>query len=199
MMRLKVCLKLVITLIVGLAYGVGFGQQDSSQIRTILITYVSNSGNTEKLAKSVYKGATENNSVHVVLKSVSETTNEDVILADAIILGSPVYNANPAPELLTFIQGWPFEKTPLQDKIGAVFVTAGGISSGEELVQNALQNAMLIFGMVVVGGGEWTTPFGASSINEELKGYPERDDLFSKKGEQLGRRVRDAVLRWNAK
>ena len=48
-------------------------------------------------------------------------------------------------------------------------------------------------------GGEWTTPFGASAINKELKGYPERDDLFSKKGEQLGRRVRDAVLRWNAK
>ena len=53
MMRLKVCLKLVFTLIVGLAYGVGFGQQDNSQIRTILIIYVSNSGNTEKLADSI--------------------------------------------------------------------------------------------------------------------------------------------------
>lgn len=199
MIRLKVYLKLVLTLILGMVYGVVFGQQSRSQTRTILITYVSNSGNTENLAKSVYKGASENNSVHVVLKSVSETTNEDLISADAIILGSPVYNANPAPELLTFIQGWPFEKKTLQDKIGAVFVTAGGISSGEELVQNALQNAMLIFGMVVVGGGEWTNPFGASAINEELKGYPEGDNLFSKKGEQLGRRIRDAVLRWNAK
>jgi NAD(P)H dehydrogenase (quinone) len=133
------------------------------------------------------------------MKPVAETTNQDVLAADAIILGSPVYNANPAPEVLKFIQGWPFEKTPLHDKIGAVFVTAGGISSGEELVQNALQNAMLIFGMVVVGGGEWTTPFGASAINEELKGYLDGDELFSKKGEQLGRRVRDAVLRWNRK
>ena len=199
MTRLICGSKLVYILMVCLHAFASYGQEVHTQKSTILITYYSNSGNTEKLAKSVYTGAIENNAVHVVMKPVSETTNEDVLAADAIILGSPVYNANPAPEILHFIQGWPFEKTPLHDKIGAVFVTAGGISSGEELVQNALQNAMLIFGMVVDGGGEWTTPFGASAINEELKGYPEREVLFSKKGEQLGRRVRDVVLRWNGK
>lgn len=199
MRRLIVCSKFLLTLIVCWAHVSGFSQEPTTPKSTILITYYSNSGNTEELAKSVYAGAIEDNLVHVVMKPVAETTTQDVLAADAIILGSPVYNANPAPEVLKFIQGWPFEKTPLQDKIGAVFVTAGGISSGEELVQNALQNAMLIFGMVVVGGGEWTTPFGASAINEELKGYPEREAIFSKKGEKLGRRVRDVVLRWNRK
>ena len=199
MRQSKVYSKVVLILIVCWANVSGFSQEPTIPKSTILITYYSNSGNTEKFAKSVYAGAIENNLVHVVLKPVAETTNQDVLAADAIIVGSPVYNANPAPEMLKFIQGWPFEKAPLHDKIGAVFVTAGGISSGEELVQNALQNAMLIFGMVVVGGGEWTTPFGASAINEELKGYPERDQMFIKKGEQLGRRVRDAVLRWNGK
>ncbi|MFM1877765.1 MAG: hypothetical protein RLZZ241_631 [Bacteroidota bacterium] len=199
MRRIIVYSKLVFILFVSLVGVVGRSQEEVPTKCTILITYFSDAGNTEKFAKSVYKGAIENNLVHVVIKPVAETTNQEVLAADAIILGSPVYNANPAPELLKFIQGWPFEKSPLYNKIGAVFVTAGGISSGEELVQNALQNAMLIFGMVVVGGGEWTTPFGASAINEELKGYPEKDALFSKKGEQLGRRVRDAALRWNAK
>jgi multimeric flavodoxin WrbA len=47
---------------------------------------------------------------------------------------------------------WPFEGTPLKDKIGAAFVSAGGISAGEELTQLSILHSMLIFGMIVVGG-----------------------------------------------
>jgi NAD(P)H dehydrogenase (quinone) len=100
---------------------------------------------------------------------------------------------------LKFIQSWPFEKEPLRDKIGSVFVTGGGVSAGEELVQNALQNAMLIFGMVVLGSGEWTAPFGASAVTTELKEFEGAQELFARKGELLGRRVSAAVMRWNSR
>ena len=122
---------------------------------------------------------------------------DDLIKADAIVLGSPVHNANPAPDVLKFIDTWPFEGSPLKDKLGAVFVTAGGISSGEELVQTSLLHSMMVFGMVVMGGNDWTASFGASAITDEAPFKGKLDKAFINKGEMLGERVAKAVKRWN--
>ena len=166
---------------------------------TILITYYSKTGSTTQLAKSIEKGASENNRVRVILKKIEETTEDDLIKADAIILGSPVYNANPAAEVLKFIERWPFEGGKMKNKIGAVFVTGGGISSGEELVQTSLLQAMMVFGMIIVGGDDWKSSFGASAVTAEGTYTQELNPLFLLKGEQLGKRVQEVVLRWNKK
>jgi NAD(P)H dehydrogenase (quinone) len=85
---------------------------------------------------------------------------------------------------------WPFEGNPLKDKIGAAFVTAGGISAGEELAQVNILQSMLVFGMVVVGGDDWTSAFGASAItNEGVFKTENLDKLFLQKGFSLGKRV----------
>ena len=52
----------------------------------------------------------------------------------------------------------------MRDKVGAAFVTAGGISAGEEAVQLAILRAMLVYNMIVVGGADWTAAFGASAV-----------------------------------
>ena len=169
----------------------------AQKTNTILITYYSKTGSTAQLAKSVEKGASGNNRVQVILKKIEETTEDDLIKADAIILGSPVYNANPAAEVLKFIEKWPFEGGKMKNKIGAVFVTGGGISSGEELVQTSLLQAMMVFGMIIVGGDDWKSSFGASAVTAEVTYTKELNPLFLLKGEQLGKRVQDVVLRWN--
>ena len=126
----------------------------------------------------------------MVLKSIQQTTTKDLLDADAIIIGSPVYNANLAPEVVQFMSEWPFEGNPLKDKIGAAFVTAGGISAGEELAQVNILHSMLIFGMIVVGGDQWTSAFGASAItNEGIFKTEKLDKLFLQKGFALGSRV----------
>jgi NAD(P)H dehydrogenase (quinone) len=49
---------------------------------------------------------------------------------------------------------------------------------------------MLIFGMIVVGGDEWTSAFGASAItNEGIFKTEKIDKLFLQKGFTLGKRV----------
>ena len=136
------------------------------------------------------KGASSIPGVQVVLKRIDQTTTKDLLNADAIILGSPVYNANLAPEVVQFMSTWPFEGNPLKDKIGAAFVTAGGISAGEELAQVNILQSMLVFGMVVVGGDDWTSAFGASAItNEGVFKTENLDKLFLQKGFSLGKRV----------
>jgi len=151
------------------------------------------------MADAVAKGVESSKNVQLILKTIEQTSSEDLLQADAIILGSPVYNANAAPEVLNFIRTWPFENKALKDKLGAVFVTAGGISAGEELVQVNLLHAMMIFGMVVMGGDEWTAAFGASAITHEppfdIDTNKKMDPVFQNKGFALGKRVGEWVKR----
>ena len=162
----------------------------NTQAQNILVTYYSKTAHTQSLAQEVAKGASSIPGVQVVLKRIDQTTTKDLLDADAIILGSPVYNANLAPEVVQFMSTWPFEGNPLKDKIGAAFVTAGGISAGEELAQVNILQSMLVFGMVVVGGDDWTSAFGASAItNEGVFKTAQLDKLFLQKGFSLGKRV----------
>lgn len=168
------------------------------QAQNILITYYSKTAHTKSMAEEVAKGAQTIPGVKVVLKNIQQTTSKDLLEADAIIVGSPVYNANIAPEVVQFISKWPFEGNPLKDKIGAAFVTAGGISAGEELAQVNLLHSMLIFGMVVVGGDAWTSAFGASAITDESIFKTEQlDKIFLEKGFALGKRVATIAKKMN--
>jgi NAD(P)H dehydrogenase (quinone) len=166
---------------------------------TILITYHSKSGKTALMANAIAKGAAIHTDIKIVIKPIEQTSTSDLVNADAIILGSPVHNANLSSDVLKFIESWPFEGSPLKNKIGAAFVTGGGISSGEELVQVSILNAMLVFGMVVVGGEDWTAPFGASAITNEAPFDTKMNDAFLLKGQNLGKRVAESVLRWHKK
>ena len=171
----------------------------AQKAHTILITYHSKSGKTASMAKAIAKGAAINDNIAIIVKKIEQTTKDDLLHADAIILGSPVYNANPSSDVLKFIESWPFAGTPLKNKIGAAFVTGGGISSGEELVQVSILHAMLVFGMVVVGGDDWTAPFGAAAITNEAPFDTQMNDAFLLKGQNLGKRVANTVLRWQKK
>ena len=141
-------------------------QQGQGTLR-VLIAFASDSGHTAALAREVAAGAATVAGACVWAADVAGLRPDVVAGADAIILGSPVHNSNPAARLLAWVEQWPFRDAPLRDKVGAAFVTAGGISAGEELTQVALLHAMLEFGMVVAGGADWQAAFGAAAISGE--------------------------------
>jgi NAD(P)H dehydrogenase (quinone) len=167
--------------------------------KNILISYWSQSGNTKTMAEAVARGAAKVEGMNVTLKTVDETTPEDLLNAGAIVIGSPVYNANVAPRVQQFISSWPFEGAPLKNKLGAAFVTAGGISAGEELTMLNILHSMMIFGMIVMGGDDWKAPFGASAIMNE--GFDSSNNAihpqFIEKAENLGLRVATVLSKMN--
>jgi len=161
----------------------------------VLIAYYSPSGSTKKLAESIGEGARSVEGVEVVLAPIGEVSPQNLLDAQAILVGSPVYNGNIAPAVQEFINSWPFEGRPMKDKLGAAFVTGGGISIGEEGVMLDILRAMLIQGMVVLGGEEVEAAFGASAITGEgpfVGGT--LDPIFLAKGFGLGKRVAEKVL-----
>lgn len=66
-------------------------------------------------------------------------------------------------QMTEFLETWPLAED-LSGKVGAVFVTGGGISAGEELTMVNLLHSLLIFRLVIVGGERWTSAFGASAV-----------------------------------
>jgi NAD(P)H dehydrogenase (quinone) len=174
--------------------------QAQSKKPVILIAYQSISGNTRLMAEAVAEGAQSIEGVEVRLSKVKDVKREDILAADAIIVGSPVHNANITPDVQRFINKWPFKNSPLKDKIGAAFVTAGGISAGEELAQMNILHSMLIYNMIVIGGPSWESAFGASAVVEEGPFASEGKDkklhsLFIKKGKALGERAARLTLK----
>ena len=158
---------------------------------SVLVAYYSQTGRTRAMAHAVADGATEGGA-DVVMLPVDSITTEQLIGAHAVIVGSPVHNANVALPVQQFILRWPFLGGEMRDKLGAAFVSAGGISAGEETTQLAILRSMLIYGMIVVGGGEWQSAFGASAVTEEapfLSQAGEVNEQFLEKARGLGLRV----------
>ena len=134
--------------------------EDGKEKADILVVYYSAEGHTRTMAEAVAKGAAGVDKATVRTVSVAEAKVEEVLAADAVIVGSPVYKGNVAPAVQEFINGWPIKEEAFTNRTGAAFVTASGISAGEELAQMDILHAMLACRMLVVGGPDSRQPFG---------------------------------------
>jgi NAD(P)H dehydrogenase (quinone) len=117
----------------------------------VLVSYYSESGNTEKLAKAIAKGAMEVPDVEVVSKRVEETSLDDLLSADAIVMGSPTYCGLLAAPLKKLLDESVKIHGKLEGKVGAAFTSAGGTATGAETTILSILQAMLVHGMVVQG------------------------------------------------
>lgn len=118
------------------------------------------------MAKGVADGAMSVESTSVQLKPIEAANFGDVLNANAIIIGSPVENANTHPKVQAWINEWDIQYD-LSRKVGAAFVTAGGMSAGEEGTLMSLVQSLMIFQLIIVGGDAWRSAFGASAITNE--------------------------------
>jgi NAD(P)H dehydrogenase (quinone) len=117
----------------------------------VLIMYYSKSGNTKKLAEKIAEGVHEVDDVECVLKKVSDVTKDDFLTSDGIIAGSPVYFGTMAAEIKEIFDRFVGIRNKMGDKIGAAFATGADESGGKETTILSMIQAMLIYGMIIVG------------------------------------------------
>ena len=150
----------------------------------VLVVYYSRTGNTEEMAKAVEKGVRETG-VECELKRVEETTPEDLLNADGIIIGSPTYFGLPAQEIVKLLDDSVKYYGKLEGKVGGAFSTSGILGGGNETTVMGINQMLLIHGMIIQGTTQGPH-YGAVAI-----GRPDEKDL--KFAEQLGKRVGNLV------
>jgi NAD(P)H dehydrogenase (quinone) len=160
---------------------------------TVLVTYYSVTGNTEKMAKGVVEGAKAVSGTSVILKRVGEVAGNDLLSSDAVIVGSPVHFGNMSGEAKSFLDNWLLKFGLWQDrkmrgKVGGAFSTGGAISNGKEVTLLTILSAMLINQMIVVSGGGG---FGASATTGPDS--PGIDEKEMAEARALGKRVAEVA------
>jgi len=149
----------------------------------VLVMYYSRTGHTEKLAEEVAAGVEQIEGVDYLLKSVSQVTKEDFVSSDAIIAGSPVYFGTMAAEMKEIFDKYVGVRRKMENKIGAAFATSGDVTGGKETTLFSIIQAMLIYGMIVVGDPlDATGHYGVACV-----GAP--DGKTAANAAKLGRRV----------
>lgn len=186
--RLQAAATLCTLTVLGLFWASAARAADPAPV-IVLVAYYSGTGNTEKMAQGVADGAKAVSGASVVLKRVGEVTGDDLIMADGVIVGSPVYFGNMAGEVKIFLDNWLlkfglWQDRKMRDKVGAAFSTGAAVSNGKEVTILTILDAMLINQMIVVSGGGG---FGASATTGP--GSPGVDATELAEAQALGRRV----------
>ncbi len=160
---------------------------------TILIVYDSETGNTEKMARAVADGVKEVKGATAVLKRAVDTTNEDLLHAEAIIAGSPVYYGLMSAALKHVFDTSVKIHGKLDGKVGGAFASSGGVATGAETTILSILEAMLVHGMIVQGNAQGALQhYGAAA-----KGAP--DEKGKQSCKQLGTRLANLVLKLQGK
>jgi len=155
----------------------------------VLVLYYSKGGNTRKLAEAVLKGVQSVGDVEGVLKHTDEVTKQDFIEASGVIAGSPVYFGSMAGQLKSVLDQFVSTRRKMEGKVGAAFTTSGDATGGKETTIMSILQAMLIYGMVIVGDPlSATGHYGAACV-----GAP--DEKTCENGFKLGARVANLVLK----
>ena len=163
----------------------------------VLVTYHSATGNTEKMAQGVAEGAKTVSGTSVVLKRVDEVIRDDLLSADAVIVGAPVYVGSVSGQVETFLDNWgpkfglETRSRSMRNKVGAAFATGASGSNGKEITMLTILGAMLGSEMIVISAGG---PFGrfdaSATTGSESPGIDAKEITEAR---ELGKRVAEVA------
>lgn len=149
----------------------------------ILVLYYSKGGNTRRLAEAVAEGVAMVEGARPVLKRAEEITKADFVDAAGVIAGSPVYFGTMAAQLKRVFDDFVGVRKKMENKVGAAFATAGDATGGKETTMFSIIQALMIYGMIIVGDPLAATGhYGTACV-----GSPDAATLEN--GRKLGARV----------
>jgi NAD(P)H dehydrogenase (quinone) len=151
----------------------------------VLIVFDSSTGNTEKMAHAVEEGV-KKAGVDPVIKHVDEASVDEVPQYQGLVLGSPVYYGLPSGKIKKFVDESVKYHGKLDGMVGGAFASAGGTHTGAETTIIAINEMLLVHGMVIQGSSAGSH-YGAASV-----GSPNDASIEAcrKLGERVGRLVK---------
>jgi NAD(P)H dehydrogenase (quinone) len=149
----------------------------------VLVLYYSKTGHTKKLAEGVAEGVASVEGVTCVIKSTDDITKNDFVESKGVIAGSPVYFGSMASQLKEVFDTFLGVRSKMEDCVGAAFATSADPTGGKETTIMSIVQAMLIYGMIIVGDPlDATGHYGVACT-----GAPDEKTVHN--AQKLGRRV----------
>ena len=167
----------------------------------VLIAFHSESGNTEKLARAVHAGAASVPDVIAVLRKAADVSDQDILTADGLIVGTPVQWANLSAETKRLLDRvgavlWREKKTG-DSRTAGTFCTGGGVAMGKDTARLSILSALLTMRFVVVGGVDAA---GFGTLGPEATTGPDDPGISAKEdkearqfGERFARTTKQLV------
>ena len=151
-----------------------------------LVIYYSRSGNTQAMAEIISE-AMNQAGLATECKAVDQTTPEDLLLADAVVIGSPTYYGQMAAPIKQLIDESITKHGKLDRKIGAAFASSVNLAGGNETTICGILEALLVHGFIVEGDPQGDH-YGPVSL-----GKP--DERAVKQCKRKGKRVAELTLK----
>lgn len=136
----------------------------------ILVIYQSKTGNTQAMAEAVERGI-RREGVEVVRKKIEDSSPDDLLEPDGIIIGSPTYFAATTAEIKKLLDESIKHFGKLEGKAGGAFSSSGDLGGGAENAILDILRAFLVHGMIVQGytsGGHYG-PVSVGAPDKERK------------------------------
>lgn len=115
-----------------------------------LVIYYSRSGNTKTMAKTI-ADAMNGAGLPTECKSVADVKVDDLLRADAIVVGSPTYYGRMAAPIAQFFDETVSKHGKLDGKVGGAFSSSANVGGGNETTVCGIIEMLLIHGMIVQG------------------------------------------------
>ena len=154
----------------------------------VLVAYYSQTGNTEKLAAAIGKGAGAVTGVEASVRRVADVKDAEILQADGILLGTPVQWSNlaaPAKQFLDRVGDVLWKaKTNGDGKTAGAFCTGGGVALGKDVARLSIISAFLTMRFIIVGGVD---DAGFGTMGTEATTGPADSGISDKEAEEARR------------
>ncbi|MGD9308970.1 MAG: NAD(P)H-dependent oxidoreductase [Desulfosarcina sp.] len=148
--------------------------------------------NTRSLAEAIGEGVGQVEGVEAVLRHTRDVNKDDFVSTQGLIIGSPVYFGTMAAQLKQVLDDFVGVRRKMENKVGAAFTTSGDPTGGKLTTMLSIIQAMLIYGMIIVGDPlSATGHYGTACV-----GAPNGE--AQENGRKLGQRIAELVKQLNS-
>lgn len=149
------------------------------------VLYHSKSGNTKRMAQVIADGMKSVEGAEAKTFPLEEIDEAWLKESRCVIIGTPIYLANLAGAVKTWLDG-PSMKYGLAGKVGGAFATADYLHGGGELGIQSILSHMMVLGMLTYsGGGAYGKPvihLGPLALKDHLQ---ESEETFRLYGQRM--------------